>query len=233
MAKCRMCGAEFPYGTPKCPRCGAAQAPANFAPQAPPKQPPWLLFAGLIGCFVCICPIGAAILFPVFQQARVAAHATLAVSSAKVVALGVAMYTNDCDDSFPPSFSKEWITAGLAPYLAQKPDEQQLRLGQKQIDYVRIAEGYVWNTNLANQPVNNLADPAHTWLLHNSEKDIGGMYEVAFADWHAQRVTEENLSKATSAPIKLEPEGGDTSSGSSTEDQKKVKFNGSSPSQSP
>src|SRR5580692_3511317 len=48
---------------------------------------------------IAIIPILAAILFPVFAQAKAAAKATVGVSNLKQVSLGLLMYSNDYDDS--------------------------------------------------------------------------------------------------------------------------------------
>ena len=50
---------------------------------------------------IAIIAILAAILFPVFAQAKESARITTAVSSAKQVNLGIALYTTSNDDNFP------------------------------------------------------------------------------------------------------------------------------------
>jgi prepilin-type N-terminal cleavage/methylation domain-containing protein len=50
---------------------------------------------------IAIIAILAAILFPVFAQAKMAAKKTSALSNVKQTALGVLMYMNDSDDTFP------------------------------------------------------------------------------------------------------------------------------------
>ena len=50
---------------------------------------------------IAIIAILAAILFPVFAQAKLAAKATTAVSNAKQMGLGFELYKNDTDDTFP------------------------------------------------------------------------------------------------------------------------------------
>ncbi len=59
----------------------------------------------LIELLVVIAIIGmlAAILFPVFAQAKRAAKATVALSDVKQMGLAQIMYTNDYDDSFAPA----------------------------------------------------------------------------------------------------------------------------------
>jgi prepilin-type N-terminal cleavage/methylation domain-containing protein len=53
---------------------------------------------------IAIIAILAAILFPVFAQAKLAAKKTQALSNVKQLALGVTMYDGDFDDVFPPAF---------------------------------------------------------------------------------------------------------------------------------
>jgi prepilin-type N-terminal cleavage/methylation domain-containing protein len=53
---------------------------------------------------IAIIAILAAILFPVFTQAKVAAQRTVALSNAKQIALATEMYSNDNDDSLMKSY---------------------------------------------------------------------------------------------------------------------------------
>jgi prepilin-type N-terminal cleavage/methylation domain-containing protein len=53
---------------------------------------------------IAIIAILAAILFPVFAQAKLAAKKTVALSNAKEIALGVIMYQNDYDDAVPCAY---------------------------------------------------------------------------------------------------------------------------------
>ena len=53
---------------------------------------------------IAIIAILAAILFPVFAQAKLAAKKTVAISNAKQTALGLTMYATDVDDVIMPSY---------------------------------------------------------------------------------------------------------------------------------
>jgi len=59
---------------------------------------------------IAIIAILAAILFPVFAQAKMAAKKTVDLSNVKQLALGVAMYGNDYDDTYPFcwGWNSEW-----------------------------------------------------------------------------------------------------------------------------
>lgn len=54
---------------------------------------------------IAIIAILAAILFPVFAQAKLAAKKTVSLSNTKQIGLAMAMYTNDYDDTSPIVFS--------------------------------------------------------------------------------------------------------------------------------
>src|SRR5579875_619174 len=52
---------------------------------------------------IAIIAILAAILFPVFAQAKLAAKKTVSLSNVKEQALGIIMYAGDSDDTLPDS----------------------------------------------------------------------------------------------------------------------------------
>src|SRR3712207_5456887 len=57
---------------------------------------------------IAIIAILAAILFPVFAQAREAARKASCQSNLRQLGLAVQMYNNDNDEFFPPSISWDW-----------------------------------------------------------------------------------------------------------------------------
>lgn len=59
---------------------------------------------------IAIIAILAAILFPVFAQARAQARKTTCLSNVKQLSLGVLMYTQDYDETFPLLFTKVYTT---------------------------------------------------------------------------------------------------------------------------
>lgn len=74
---------------------------------------------------IAIIAILAAILFPVFAQAKIAAKKTVDLSNVKQLGLGVAMYNNDYDDSEPFcwGWNSEWKPwhQQIGPYVNSKP----------------------------------------------------------------------------------------------------------------
>ena len=76
-----------------------------FAPHPPAakKMSPlfWVLIGVCVLCIPCIA-IVAAILFPVFAQAKLQAKMSTTMTNLKQVGAAVAMYTVDNDDKFPP-----------------------------------------------------------------------------------------------------------------------------------
>src|SRR5438876_843627 len=70
---------------------------------------------------IAIIAILAAILFPVFAQARDKARGAACHSNAKQQALAIHMYAQDYDETFPMAYYGEWSTApqpkGHFPWL--------------------------------------------------------------------------------------------------------------------
>src|SRR5437879_5589180 len=73
---------------------------------------------------IAIIAILAAILFPVFAQAREKARQSSCISNNKQVALATMMYSQDYDELYPPAFGYYagigwlWNYVGDAPYNA-------------------------------------------------------------------------------------------------------------------
>jgi prepilin-type N-terminal cleavage/methylation domain-containing protein/prepilin-type processing-associated H-X9-DG protein len=69
---------------------------------------------------IAIISILAAILFPVFAQARAKARAVSCLSNSRQIGLAVALYVTDYDETFPlvsfPTAANTW-TATLQPYI--------------------------------------------------------------------------------------------------------------------
>ena len=68
---------------------------------------------------IAIIAILAAILFPVFAQAREKARQSTCTSNLKQIGLGIMMYTDDYDETYPPTYGY-WIgdfSAIIEPYL--------------------------------------------------------------------------------------------------------------------
>jgi prepilin-type processing-associated H-X9-DG protein len=73
----------------------------------------WILI-GCSGCGCLLIPIFAAIMFPVFAQARLRARMTSCLSNQKQIALGNLMYAQDYDERFP--IASEW-QSGIDTYI--------------------------------------------------------------------------------------------------------------------
>src|SRR5471030_2102689 len=69
---------------------------------------------------IAIIAILAAILFPVFAQAKAAAKKATAISDAKQIVLGEILYTNDYDDEITPYYS---FYSGPPNYVTGAPTQ--------------------------------------------------------------------------------------------------------------
>jgi len=88
----------------------------------PPRRPtnPWTIVLIVVGACGGIALVGvavlAAILFPVFAQARESARKTACMSNVKILSLAVMMYAQDNDERLP--LAANWQTS-VTPYAQQ------------------------------------------------------------------------------------------------------------------
>ncbi len=86
---------------------------------------------------IAIIAILAAILFPVFAQAREKARQTTCLNNEKQMGLGILMYTQDYDEAYPQAIDKNfipWYTA-VMPYI---------KLGDQGNPGVYYGRGGIW-----------------------------------------------------------------------------------------
>jgi len=110
-----------------------APVPPQYQAQPQTKKPNTALIVIiiLVSGFCLIVLIFAAILFPVFSQARLAASKSATLSEAKSISLALAMYAAEHDETMPASFmSTQDLRAAAEPYnnpgaltfLSKNPD---------------------------------------------------------------------------------------------------------------
>jgi len=94
---------------------------------------------------IAIIAILAAILFPVFAQAKLAAKKISSVSNIKQTSLGILMYNNDFDDMFAAGAGEKWWypTAGGWAWSTQ-PYIKSLALLRDPTDTLSTAGWYTW-----------------------------------------------------------------------------------------
>ena len=73
-------------------------------PSNPPRRPSAFTLIELL-VVIAIIAILAAILFPVFAQAKAAAKKSVSLSNTKQAATGIVLYTSDTDDTFPLAYT--------------------------------------------------------------------------------------------------------------------------------
>jgi prepilin-type N-terminal cleavage/methylation domain-containing protein/prepilin-type processing-associated H-X9-DG protein len=124
---------------------------------------------------IAIIAILAAILFPVFAQAREAARKTACTNNLKQLATSVMMYTQDYDEAFPslngPAINRGWA-GEIYPYVKNAgvyhcPDD-----ANKPAAVNQIVASYTWNKHLnlngtgeANSALAALVAPASTIMF--------------------------------------------------------------------
>ena len=108
---------------------------------------------------IAIIAILAAILFPVFAQAKLAAKKTQSLSNVKQIGLGLQMYLSDYDDRFCAGFNAGNPQGNWGEYTSQGVDQNVL--------WDENIQPYVKSVNIFFSPADSLAGkilpPGQTW----------------------------------------------------------------------
>jgi prepilin-type N-terminal cleavage/methylation domain-containing protein len=105
---------------------------------------------------IAIIAILAAILFPVFAQAKLAAKKTAALSDVKQLGLGIMMYDNDYDDMNCAGFNDENPQGNWGEYTSQGVDQH--------VEWDINVQPYIKNLGIFESPVDSEAG-----------KELGGL----------------------------------------------------------
>jgi len=87
---------------------------------------------------IAIIAILAAILFPVFAQAKMAAKKTADVSNEKQIALGAIMYCADADDMFPRNDYRIPTRQTWAPFTYAEAEGPYIKNGVDNVNFIMI-----------------------------------------------------------------------------------------------
>jgi prepilin-type processing-associated H-X9-DG protein len=98
---------------------------------------------------IAIIAILAAILFPVFAQAREKARQTACLSNMKQIGIGIMMYKQDYDETFP-AFKLQEYPGGIATYNAARP-----------YGWADSFQSYIKNTDVMRCPSSLVTIPAN------------------------------------------------------------------------
>lgn len=175
-------------------RMGSIPPPVDPGPgyespmSAPKSKNPSLTILLIVGgAGLCLCfPILAAILFPVFSQAKQAAVRTEVLSNMKFLALGAMIYSGDYDDHLPHLMSDGQETGELlAPYLRESTTGK--------LSFEPLEGEFVTpNPELAGIKIQSLERPDQTEMFWFESEKLPGYRFVAYADGSARTI---NLSK--------------------------------------
>ena len=152
----------------------------DMQPPRKPGTPGWVWGIIAVAVTCMCCPILAAVLFPVFAQAKQAAQATVSLTNAKQVSLSFSMYMSDNDEKFP-SFDKGFeVGPALRPYM--KNSEMEAKATQ-----------YDWNTSLSGIDFRTIENKPSVWIFTTNQPTTFLKVGVAFADFHAKLVRRTEL----------------------------------------
>ena len=163
---------------------------------------------------IVILAIAALVLFPVFMRPRENVHRQTCLSNLKQIGLGIAQYTQDYDEKFPPTKNKVSGWADLAfPYIKSYA---VFRCPTNKRGFDEVSD-YFFNARLSDVSMEKLAAPdltislgdgllnqpfdAHlsqlptAWLNDSNSpahRHLDGAY-YAFADGHVKRLKPEKI----------------------------------------
>jgi hypothetical protein len=143
------------------------------------KTSPALIAAIILAGCCCLCiPVFAAILFPVFSQAKLAAKKTVSLSNVKQLSLGALMYCNDFDDKFPPHME---TVASMRPYIFPYVKNEAIFVSPNP-----NGGEYLGNPKLSGKNSVKVVNPAKTIMIYDSQPwQPGNVALVGYADGHA------------------------------------------------
>lgn len=142
---------------------------------------------------IAIIAILAAILFPVFAQAREKARQTSCLSNEKQIGLSILMYTQDYDEQFPsgsrdyaanPNSATQLAFSGLGwagqiyaytknAQIVKCPDDSTSGVSATNTTEALYPVSYAYNLNIAQNPADaSLAAPANTVGIFEVRNDI-------------------------------------------------------------
>jgi hypothetical protein len=122
----------------------------------------------------------AAILFPVFAQARARARDIASLSNLKQIGLAALMYMQDYNERLPPLKDIPTARRALKPYLR----------AEDLFEYPGTGAAYAANSRLSRRPLASIAAPARTVLFYETSPSASGTRGVVYLDGHARRVPE-------------------------------------------
>ncbi len=141
------------------------------------KATTWIVLGVVAFCGCGGLSILAAVLFPVFSQARSAAIKTVSRSNIKRIATSVIIYCADYNDKYPPV--RSWEDA-VTPYMLSSPNEAQ-SASPFRPPYKENPGSYAFNASLNGKSMVDLLDPSRTIMVFEAVpggKNVHGGQEM-------------------------------------------------------
>ena len=156
----------------------------NYLPPAgvvcPKKSSlPTVAIVAILALMACVClPIGAAILFPVFTQARQSATVTAKRGDMNTVAKALAAYATDHQGKMPEDMgTSSAVLNAIRPYMTQGEELKFLEDGPLEA-----------NHELSGKTLDGVENPSRTILMYYTSKKIDPYVIVLFCDYRVEKV---------------------------------------------
>ncbi|MBS1715503.1 MAG: hypothetical protein JST30_14330 [Armatimonadetes bacterium] len=162
-------------------------ADVSQEPNKPKKSSPWL-WLGIALVALCL-PCGAifaAVLIPVFAQAKIAARQTATLSNLKHLGQGVLQYTVDYDDVYPPEMmSANTVWPFVSKYVTGPSARDSLNPASPLFQGVAA---------LSAEKTRAVVNPAGKYMFYDSMPwPASPKRMVLFVDGHAKKVDEAQV----------------------------------------
>lgn len=126
---------------------------------------------------IAIIAILAAILFPVFQQAKAAAKKTACLSNLKQIGLGMTMYVSDYDDRLPDRRDlKQSLPGGYRPWTSWPPSDPRCGWLYEPVN------PYIKNVEIGKCPVEQFRN-----VVQVEQTDSSGTFRSNYWMWRFDR----------------------------------------------
>ena len=141
---------------------------------------------------IAIIAILAAILFPVFAQAREKARQTACMSNQRQIAIAVQMYAQEHDETLPTA-DIIWSSLDLGNDVLMCPTKGKVQ-----------ANGYVFNVNLSGMPLGEIDDPTKEIVTADGNY-VSSVPVLATAPYSANSITSQPILNVAYFPTDLDP----------------------------
>ncbi|MGO8671697.1 MAG: hypothetical protein ACLQVD_10080 [Capsulimonadaceae bacterium] len=185
---CSRCGAPLPAGVVQCTNCGLpfaqpvpAPLPPGYGVPPPPAKKGLGPFAiiGIVAAVGClpVAAIVAAILFPVFAQARERAVELSSLTNLKQIGLATMEYEAANNNQLPPTDTYDHFRSAVGAYLPKDAQHDFFTEPGPNVPYLV-------NAAISGKSATSINNPAGVVVAREGQPHSDGRIGILYADGH-------------------------------------------------